>query len=111
MNENEVKIVRTMANTLVIGEVQRVAQGTQEGYRIDTPFNVIPMKEGIKLYPMDIELVGKQIESVVFTDDKIYYVTDPSKVLIDEYTRLKNGEAPEQPEVEGDPAMPAPDAA
>jgi hypothetical protein len=95
-----IKITRTMANTMVIGYTKE----TPEGIQIKDPYNVIPMKEGIRLIPMDIELIGNPITEVEFTTDKIYYSVEPSKVIADEYERLlkefKEGPDQKEPETE-----------
>jgi hypothetical protein len=87
-----IKVTRTMNNSLIIGETER----TDSGYQIKDPFSIIPMEEGIRLIPLDIDLIGVQKEEIFLTDDKVMYNENTSDVIIDEYKKLlENGPEPQ----------------
>jgi hypothetical protein len=67
-------------------------KGTKDKIVIDTPFAVIPLQEGIKLYPLDLELIGKPIETLELQKSAVLYNTEPSDVLKKEYIRILKGE-------------------
>jgi tetrahydromethanopterin S-methyltransferase subunit B len=73
-----------MNNSLVIGETEK----TKAGYQIKEPFAMIPMEECLRLITLDIDLIGTKIEELFLTEDKVMYSTDPSQLIIDEYTKL-----------------------
>ena len=91
-----IKITRTMNNSLIIGETGNINNGVV----ISKPFALIPMEEGLRLIPLDIDLIGNQIESLNLSNDKIMYSTEPSKVISDEYLKLLNGETETETETE-----------
>jgi hypothetical protein len=91
--EENIVILRTVNNQMVIGENTLL---DDERIVLSDPFALVPVKEGIRLYPFDLELIGKAIGSVKFDTHNVLYVADPSDTLKDEYIRLKNGEVNEQ---------------
>jgi hypothetical protein len=86
---NDITIVRTMNNQMIIGFS---TDAGDNGVGINKPFSVIPLKEGIKLYPLDLELIGNPIENLVLQKANVLYQTDPSEVLKKEYVRIIKGE-------------------
>ena len=101
-----IKITRTMNNSLIVGETKQTAKNTT----IKEPFAMIPMQEGIRMLPFDIELTGKRMEDITLSNDKIMYSVEPSSVIIDEYQKLLNGEETEleikEPDVETETTEP-----
>ena len=94
-----IKVTRTMNNTLIIGETERI----ENGYQIKDPFSIIPMEEGIRLIPLDIDLIGVQMEEIFLTDDKVMYNKNTSDVIISEYKKLlENSQNPKTPQAHKD---------
>jgi len=83
---SKVKVTRTMNNSLVVGETTVKGKNTT----IKNPFAMIPMEDGIRLIPLDIDLIGVRMDELVLTDDKVFYVSEVSKVIADEYEKLLN---------------------
>ena len=93
MGKEKIKILRTMNNQMVIGTVTKE---TKNEILVQNPFALIPLKEGIRLYPLDLELVGRVLEEVPFEKRNILYATVPSQVLISEYIKLRDNELQSQ---------------
>ncbi len=74
-----IKVTRTMFNQFLIGNT--------EGDVINKPYSLVPTVEGIQLVPLDLEIVGVEIDKIELTKDKIMYVTNPSKELRDAYIK------------------------
>ena len=106
MKENII-ILRTVNNQMVIGENTLL---DDERIVLSDPFALVPMKEGIRLYPFDLELIGEAIGTVKFDTHNVLYVADPSDTLKDEYIRLKNTELQKEIEKETQ-ETPAPETA
>ena len=85
-----------MNNSLIIGETITSNKGTV----IKDPFSMIPMEEGLRLIPLDIDLIGVKIPELILTEDKVFYTITPSEVIIQEYEKLLKGETPPVPEAE-----------
>ncbi len=79
-----IKVTRTMNNSLIVGNTTE----TKGKISIDTPFAMIPMEEGIRLIPLDIDLIGVKMDSIELTTDKVMYSIKPSQLIIDEYNKL-----------------------
>ena len=79
-----VKITRTMNNTLIVGETKETAKQVT----IQDPYGMIPMEEGIRLVPLDIEITGFKMPEITLTQDKVMYTTDISEIIIAEYHKL-----------------------
>ena len=99
MGKNKIKIIRTINNQMIIG----TAKENKKEIILDRPFALIPLKEGIRLYPLDLELVGRVLEEVPFERSNILYITTPSTVLISEYIKLRDAESKTEEGAEQDP--------
>ena len=73
-----------MNNSLIIGETQEKENGTL----ILNPYAVIPMQEGIRLLPLDIEITGVKMPEIYLSNDKIMYSVEPSTIIVDQYKKL-----------------------
>ena len=89
-----IKIVRTMNNTLIVGDVKE----TKTKVTVQDPYGMIPMEDGIRLVPLDIEITGSKMESIEFSQDKVMYVHTLAPVIVAEYEKLLD--AANKPEVE-----------
>jgi len=76
-----VRIIRTMNNMLIIGQVQR----TNTEYLISEPLSITPTEEGIRIAPVDSVLIGDVVKLLELEISKVFYSVIPEKVFIDEY--------------------------
>ncbi len=97
-----VKVTRTMNNTLIVGETTE----TPEKVIINEPYSMIPVEDGIKLMPIDVNFIGVIMDKIELTNDKVFYVSEVSKVIEDEYHKYleaqKNPPEPEKAETKED---------
>ena len=91
INEQNLKVTRTMNNSLIIGETTE-----QRGItKIGNPFAMIPLEEGLRVIPLDIDLLGIKMDEITLTEDKIMYSIRPSEIIIKEYLKLRYGPSEE----------------
>lgn len=83
----EVKIIRTIANQLIIGKVSDLG----DHYKVETPYNMIPHNDGITLFPYDKELVGKDIEHLEIYKNSSIYCTEPGHNIKTQYLQIISG--------------------
>jgi len=76
-----VKVTRTMNNTLIVGETTE----TKDKVVIENPYSMIPVEDGIKLIPIDVNFIGVIMEKIELTQDKVFYTSEVSKVIEEEY--------------------------
>ena len=83
----EVKIIRTLHNQLIIGKV------SQSGnyLKVQSPYNVVPGVDGINLFEMDKEIVGKSIDEISLCVDQLIYFTQPGEELRNAYLQAISG--------------------
>lgn len=84
---NEVKLIRTIANQLIIGKVNL----NGEYYVIETPYTLVPEMDGIKLYPFDSELIGKELEFAEVHKSSTLYATEPGTDIKNAYLQSISG--------------------
>ncbi len=101
-----IKVTRTNNNSLIVGETEE----KKNGVKITNPFAMIPMEEGIRMIPLDIDLIGSKIEEVFVQTENVFYSVEPSEVIVEEYNKLKDfgPEGPEGLEMPETPDMPKP---
>ena len=88
-----------MNGMLILGETVENSGVTV----IYNPYSMIPTEEGIRLFPLDVELTGVVQESISLTPDKVFYTVVPSDVIVERYQELltaqdSNQDACETPE-------------
>ncbi len=87
MKETEVKLTRTLHNQLIIGKTDEADQNIT----IHNPYNVMPGVDGINLFKMDFEIVGKEIKEITLPKSILMYCTEPSQELINTYLKDISG--------------------
>jgi hypothetical protein len=85
MEEMNVLVTRTMNNSLVVGPTEIKEDGSVV---IQDPFAMIPMEEGIRLIPLDIDLIGARMDVLELTADKVFYTKKLSDVIVNEYHKM-----------------------
>lgn len=82
-----IKIIRTNTNLYIVGEVQR------EGSKliVKKPYDLFPTAEGISIFPMDKQILGKDIEEIVIDIDNIIYSEEPSEKIVKAYQEARSG--------------------
>ncbi len=83
----QVKFIRTLHNQLIIGKVQ----DETDTIKIVNPYNVVPGVEGMEIYPMDKELVGREIPEIELYKTNLMYFTKPSAELESTYLSTVSG--------------------
>jgi len=91
-----IKMTRTMNNMMLIGETEQTKTKT----KIKKPFSLIPLQEGLRLVPLDIELTGVEMEEIELSNDKVFYTVKPTDVIINEYKKLLENPTPQEPQKE-----------
>lgn len=83
----DIQILRTIANQIIIGTV------TYKGDTviINLPYNIMPTQEGLQLYPMDAEIIGKELEYAEIDKQNTIYITTPGEQLIKSYKKALKG--------------------
>jgi hypothetical protein len=87
MGDN-VLVTRTMNNSLIVGPTKII----DDGVIITDPFAMIPMEDGIRLIPLDVDLIGAVMDVLELTNDKIFYTKNVSDVIINEYYKMLKGD-------------------
>ena len=100
MSETNIKVTRTINNSLIVGNTFN----SGDKVTIQDPFAMIPMEEGLRLIPLDIDLIGIRMEEIELTNDKVFYTSKLSPVIVKEYSRLlEEAKNPKEPEVQTEP--------
>jgi len=76
-----IKLIRTIANQLIIGEVSE----NEKTLIIQQPYDVIPNVDGIKMFPLDSAIIGKELEFAEIHKSNTIYVVEPAETLKDAY--------------------------
>ena len=88
---NEVKIIRTLHNQLIIGKVVQDKFTKLDYIVVQEPYNVVPGQDGIELYPMDKEIVQADIEEIELYKSNLIYSTKPGQDLANTYLKAISG--------------------
>ena len=83
----EVKLVRTLHNQLIIGRVTE----TSHIVTILNPYTVMPTGDGLEMYPLDLAIVGKDIEKITLDKSALLYWVIPGIELVDSYIKARTG--------------------
>ena len=80
---SDILIIRTISNLMIIGYGTKFENTTI----IEKPYNVIPAMDGLQLYPLDAELIGKEIPQMEIHNSNTIYITEPGDNLIESYKK------------------------
>lgn len=87
MSKDRIKFIRTLHNQLIIGTVFN----NGNAITVNDPYNVVPGVDGIQIYPMDEEIVGRKIETIELYKSALMYYVEPSEELKDAYSLAMTG--------------------
>ena len=76
-----IKLIRTIANQLIIGKVIE----NEKTVIIQEPYDVFPTQEGIKMFPLDSAIIGKDLEFAEIYKLNTIYVVEPAETLKNAY--------------------------
>jgi len=93
--EAEIKIIRTLFNQLIIGKTTE----TSHLIKIIKPYSIQLDAEGIMMYPLDQEIIGKEIEKISLDKSNLMYWTNPGEKLTEHYIKATTGIETKKPDI------------
>ncbi len=95
INTRKVQILKTFTNQIMIGRIQEF----HDGATIYKPYSVVPTSDGIQIYPLDMEIIGKEIPEITIDQVNIFYITGCAQELENLYLQEISGIETPKPEI------------